>query len=138
MKTIQSFIVVALIAIVAVGCGKVEKILPKKDGTWKVTKQEQREYQNDVLQSTDTEITTTEMTFQKDGSGTYVEGGSSFTFNWSVNDDNDKLDFCQDFGGASICVTYDIVESSANAQTWYLEIVDGSDRTEFDLELERK
>ncbi len=138
MKTIHSFIVVALIAIVAVGCGKVEKILPKKDGTWKVTKQEQRDYQNDVLQSTDTEITITEMVFKKDGSGTYVDGGTTYAITWSVNDDNDEFTMCEDFAGASVCFTYDIIESKSDSQVWFLELSDGNDRTEVDIELERK
>jgi hypothetical protein len=138
MKAIQSFLIVALIAVVAVGCGKVEKILPKKDGKWKTTKQEQRYYENDVLQSTTTDITTTSFTFQKDGTGSLVDNGSTDAFTWSVNSDNDEITLCQDFGGVSICFTYDIVESKSTTQVWFGEIVDGSDRTEMDIELERE
>ena len=138
MKTIHSFLAVALIAIVAVGCGKVEKILPKKDGTWTTTKQVEREYENDVLQSTDDTISVSEFTFQDDGSGTYVEGGASYAFTWSVNDDNDEISVCESFSGVSFCFTYDIVESSKDAQKWYGEIVDDNFRTELELELARK
>jgi hypothetical protein len=138
MKTIQSFLIVALIAVVAVGCGKAEKILPKKGGTWKVTKQEQRDYQNDVLQTTTSAITTTDFTFQDDGTGTYVDGGETSAFTWTVNDDNDKITICEVFGGISFCFTYDIIESKSNNQIWYGELVDGTDRTEFDIEMERE
>ena len=138
MKTIQSFLIVALIAVVAVGCGKVEKVLPKKDGTWKTTKQEQRDYENDVLQSTTTAITTTKFTFQDDGTGSYVDDGTTSAFTWSVNDDNDKITVCEEFGGISFCFTYDVIESKGSSQVWYGEIVDGTSRTELDLEMERE
>jgi hypothetical protein len=138
MKTIQSFFLIALIAIVAVGCGKVEKILPKKDGVWKVTKQEYRSYENDVLQLTETDITVTSYTFKDDGSGTYLEGGVNTAFTWSINSDNDKITLCQDFLGVSICFTYDILESSGKAQEWFLSIVDGTSRDEYNVNLERE
>jgi hypothetical protein len=138
MNTVKSFLLIALIAIVAVGCGKVEKILPKKDGVWKVVKQEQRIYENNVLVETLTDISVTSFTFKDDDSGTYVDDGTTYPFTWSVNDDNDEISLCETDSGVSICLAYTILESDNKTQEWFLTIADDSIRTEFNINLERE
>jgi hypothetical protein len=141
MKSVKSFAIVALVAIVAVACGKVEKILPKKDGLWVGTSQTVASYVNDSLTSTVTETDSLgQAFFEKDGTGYSADfqGNNKVDFTWSVNDDNDKITLTDTSGFA---VIYDILESSNKAQKWFgtISITVGSDvyKTEITSEMER-
>lgn len=128
MKKFLSISALALVCIIAVSCGKVEKILPKKDGTWKSTSTTYRDFVNNTLDSTYTDTEASTMVFEKDGTGysytTNVDSTDAFT--WTVNDDNDIVTICQDFLGASFCVAFDVIESSKDSQTWMTTFQSGT------------
>jgi hypothetical protein len=110
-----------MVAVAAVGCKKVEKILPKKDGTWKATSITYYEYENSSLDTTYTETNNPEIyTFEKDGTGTISDGTDTANTTWEVNDDNDVIKLCAAFPGSSIyfCTDYDILESDKDRQVW--------------------
>lgn len=150
MKALKLILPMLLLAALMVGCGKVEKVLPKKDGKWQVTSQETRYYTHDNLDSM--EVLTSGLpvyTFNSDGTGSVTEGSNTTAFVWSVEDDSDDDDFiddsdddiniCQEFGGAQVCLEWDVRESSNKTQKWSAEIEDPSDDTkiEIDMNMER-
>ncbi len=141
MRAFKVLTLTVLLAIVAVGCSKVEKILPKKEGTWKTTSSVSRVYVNSAL---DTTITTTSglvdtYKFEKDGIGTYTDADTSVAFTWAVNDDQDEVTMCFDFAGLQICSKSTVLESEKDKQVWTsTDKVDGDvDWTETDATLER-
>lgn len=123
MKTsVKAFAIAALMAIVAVGCSKIEKILPKKDGKWKGESVEVKEYVSNTLDSTYTEIPNDSdgvWEFLKDGEGNIILPDTTMPFTWTVNDDNDEVTICQSFGSAQICFTQTVLESEKNRQVWF-------------------
>lgn len=121
-SSLKSFAVIALVALVAVACNKVEKILPKKDGLWVGTSQTVVSYVNDSLTSTETETDSLgQMFFDKEGTGYSADfqGNNKVDFTWSVNDDNDAITITDTSGTP---ITFDILESSSKAQKWFTSI----------------
>lgn len=143
MKSVKSFVLVALIAIVAVACGKVEKILVKKDGLWVGTSQTIVSYTNAAVTSTITETDSLGQTFfAKDGTGYSADfqGNNKSNFTWSVNDDNDILTITGVDSGA-VAFPATILESSSKAMTLFstISITVGTDvyKTEVTSEIAR-
>jgi hypothetical protein len=120
MKKLLSISALVLVCIIAVSCGKVEKILPKQDGTWRSSSTTYREFVANALDTTYTETFNSTMVFEKDGTGYSYETNADSTdaFTWSVNDDNDVVTICQDFFGLQFCVPFEVLESSKDSQTW--------------------
>lgn len=120
MKNLRFSILVLSLAMLAVGCNKVEKILPKKDGLWNVTNLTSKTYFNNALISTQSD-NNPGMTyeFNKDETGTYKDATDTQNFTWSVNADNDVLTICQEVNSITICLDLDIIESSKDAQEWH-------------------
>lgn len=121
-SSVKALLLATLVAFVAVGCSKVEKILPKKDGKWKQTSAKYEYYVNGTLDSTWTETATDSADvweFLKDGMGNIISTDTTLPFTWSVNDDNDKVTICFDFLGLQICSTSEVLESSKNKQVWF-------------------
>ena len=131
--------ILAVVAVAMMSCNKVEKILPKKDGIWKVTQMTQTDYKNGTQTSTETQTDSLPTyTFNKDGSGSYTDGVDSGTFEWSVNSDNDKITLTeQGFG-----ITMDVVESKKKTQKWQWNVestvADTTFKTETVMDLERQ
>ncbi|MBK9451296.1 MAG: hypothetical protein IPN95_18185 [Bacteroidetes bacterium] len=118
---IKVFAVTLMLAVVAVSCGKVEKILPKKDGMWVGTSQTVVTYVDDSLVSTETDTDSLgKMFFDKEGTGYSVDFQDSnrTDFTWSVNDDNDVITITGTDSG-SVAMPYDILESSSKEQKWF-------------------
>jgi hypothetical protein len=137
MKKLVSLLSLAAIVMVVASCGNVEKILPKKDGTWESGTTTYREYVANTLDSTYTDNTVTTYTFQKDGTGTYSENGTTTVsnFTWSVNADGDIVTLCEDFlGGSSLCIAWDVQESSGKEQLWMATIQSGVSGTYTEVE----
>jgi hypothetical protein len=140
--SIKAFAILAIMAIVAVGCGKVEKILPKKDGLWVGTSAHVVSYLNDTLFS-DTTLTDSlgEIFFDKDGTGYTADNGGAnqSPFTWSVNDDNDQLTIVDSSGTAT---TSDILEVEKNEMTLFSSVTSGTSpfvfRTEVTSVIQRK
>lgn len=118
---IKAFAVTLLLAVVVVSCGKVEKILPKKDGLWVGTSQTTVTYVDDSLVSTETDTDSLGfMFFDKEGTG-YSEDYANANrqeFTWAVNDDNDVITITVD----STSIDYDILESSSKEQKWFTSL----------------
>lgn len=111
MKTFKAMALAAFVAIALTACNNVEKILPKKDGRWDVSRVEAKTYFSGVLAS-DTVITDGNgfMVFNSDGTG-YTEdengtkdAGSDFT--WTADDD--KISVTDSSG----TLTSDVLEAS--------------------------
>lgn len=138
MKSFTIFAAALTLVIGMTSCNKVEKILPKQDGTWNISSQVSREYENDSLVFTGTETNVGTLFFDKEGTGTFTDADTTTTFTWTVNSDGDQVTICQDFFGIQFCIPNTVVESSKDAQSWSSVIVDGTSRSETDMELERK
>jgi hypothetical protein len=142
MKSLKGIALIALTAMVAVGCNKIEKILPKKDGEWKVTEITFREYTNGGLDTTYIESNSGEIyTFEKDGTGELRDGTDVYDLTWEVNDDNDVVKICVAFFGPSVFICFDntVLESEKNRQVWTNTDKETGDTTwtESDVTLER-
>jgi ABC-type oligopeptide transport system substrate-binding subunit len=128
MKSVKLFAIVALMALVAVACGKVEKILPKGTGLWKVSSSREVSYLNNVLES---DVTKTDslgqIYFDKAGTGYSTDFGSTTkdTFTWPVNDDNDVITITSNDTNA-IALPADILESSAKQMTIFFSMSGGT------------
>lgn len=130
--SVKALALAMLVALVAVGCSKVEKILPKKDGKWKMESAKYDWYMNGTLDSTWTEMGTDSSDiweFLKDGAGNIISTDTTLPFTWSVNDDNDAVTICQSFSGISFCVTQEVLESSKNEQVWFYSDKEAGDST---------
>ena len=118
---------IALVALMAVACGKVEKILPKGTGMWKISSSREVSYMNDSLLS---DVTRTDslgqIFFGDDGTGYSTEFGSTTkdNFTWTVNSDNDVLTILPSDTGA-IAMPADILESSSKQMTIFFSVTAG-------------
>ncbi len=138
MKKLQSFLTILAIALVAFACNKEERILYRKDGDWKTTKETQNWYYQGILIQTDTDIHMSEVNFQKDGGGTIVSDGETEVITWSINDEGDELRLCIVEGSISTCSDITLTESTKDKQVWHTEFSDGETRIEYDYELVAK
>ena len=119
MKSFQKIALAALFVMAIVSCSKVEKILVKQDGTWKVTSSVTRLYINNQLTQTTTSNGFTEVyTFEKDGTGKVTEVNVSLAFTWTISADQDEIVICYESQGATTCVASTILESEKNKQVW--------------------
>lgn len=121
-NSFKAILAVLMVATLTVGCSNVEKILPKKDGKWKIVSVKYEEYVNNTLDSTAIEPGVGEFyEFVKDGTGTFTDPDTSYAFEWSVNDDKDEVTMCVDFfgGGTQFCFTNTVLTSEKNNQTWF-------------------
>jgi hypothetical protein len=110
-----------MVVIASVGCNKVEKILPKKDGEWKATEIIYRDYTNGSLDTTYFETDLSEIyTFEKDGTGSITDGTDTADLTWEVNDEGDEIRLCVAFSGSSVFFCFDntILESEKDRQVW--------------------
>jgi ABC-type oligopeptide transport system substrate-binding subunit len=127
MKSVKLFAIVALMALVAVACGKVEKILPKGTGLWKISSSHEVSYLNNVLES---DVTRTDslgqIYFDKAGTGYSTEFASTTkdNFTWTVNDDNDIITITSSDTGA-VAIPADILESSSKQMTIFISLSGG-------------
>jgi|GEM_PF-2155024 hypothetical protein len=142
MKAFKSLFLVAVLGIVAVGCGKVENILPKKDGLWVGVSSTTESYVNDSLVSTEVQTDSLgQLFFAKDGTGysTDTDGSNRTDFTWSVNEENDQITLTDTSG---VPLVYDILESSNSAMTWFttfsFNLLGMDYRSDITAELERK
>jgi hypothetical protein len=118
-SSVKAFAIVAVLAIVAVSCNKVEKILPKKDGLWQGTESIVTQFIDGTQDTTWTDTDSLgRMFFDKEGTGyaTDFEGNNRVDFTWSVNDDNDVVTITDT---SDTAVMYDVLESSKNEQKWF-------------------
>ena len=138
MKKLQSSALIFALALVAFGCNKEERILFRKDGDWKTTKETQQWYFQGILVQTDTDIHTSEVTFKKDGTGTAVVDGTTEVISWKINDEGDELRLCMIEGSISTCFDFDLTESTKEKQVWHAEVVSEDTRIVYDYELVAK
>lgn len=119
MKKFSSLLSIVAMVMVAVSCGKVEKILPKQDGEWQTT------YQKIVTTDASGAVVDSEETsnvdslgtvhFESDGTGhSHNPDGSTGDFTWAVNDDNDVLTItiADSASGSSVVMDWEILEFS--------------------------
>ena len=139
MKNFKSLLTVALVAFAMVSCTKLDKVLPKADGVWKVTSEVYVAYENGV--ETEREVTAAAdfgtYTFKDDETGTYSAAGQADeAFTWTTNSDGDKLILTMT--AFPIAVTIDVLELKSKSQTWFFAFEDGTDREETTIMLERE
>lgn len=118
-STVKVFAMMALLAVIVVGCGKAEKILPKGTGMWAGKSSHTVTSVNDSVTSDITDTDSLGSTyFDKDGTGYTVEFGSTThsDFTWTVNDDNSVITITGTDSG-SVAMPIDIVDISAKEMT---------------------
>ncbi|MFN8397194.1 MAG: hypothetical protein U0176_21400 [Bacteroidia bacterium] len=139
-KTGYFLLTISAILFIAACSTGPKKILPKPDGGWYAEKITMRSYVGNTLDSTWVISHKSTYNFVKDLTGTRVDSaGSSHSFTWFVNDNNDNFQLCYNTSGSQDCKLYLIVNSDKNAQKFtYTEAgsVNGS-WTEEDLEMTR-
>ncbi len=138
MKTLKASFWILLLALVVAGCGGVEKIMPRQDGTWDVTTT-YRTFVASTLDSSWTDPVIT-FTFDKAGTFTYKDSNGTHTDTWTVNPDGNIVILCEATVGSLLCVDYLVEESAKDSQKWLGKIVgavNGS-YTEIELNLKRK
>lgn len=119
MKTLKTIFLVFLAASMFAACtADFDKIIVKQDGTWNVDKVTTESYTNGNLDTTEVLENQGTITFNSDNTGSYQDlNGESGNFTWTYNADTEQLTWTED----SISLTYDILESSNNAQTMQSE-----------------
>lgn len=127
MNSLKAFAIIALVAIVAVGCGKVEKILPKGTGLWQVSSSRTVSFINNVQTSDETQTDSLgQIYFDKSGSGYSTDFGSTSkdNFTWVVNSDNDVLTITTS-DSIPFVFAADILESSSKQMTIFISTSGG-------------
>jgi hypothetical protein len=140
MKTLKATFFIALLALIVVGCGGVEKILPRQDGVWKTTLSEHRSYVNSTLDSTWTDTQIFTYTFDKSGAGTFVDAAGSHIVTWSSNPKGDIVTICQNTITSQNCEQFLVLSSAKDSQNWRSQTagaVNGS-YTEHEIKLARE
>jgi hypothetical protein len=140
MKTMKLGLWMALLVAITMGCGKVEQVLPAKDGKWLSNSVAYRSYVNSTLDSSWTVTNPTTYTFEKGGSGTTVDSsGVSQVFTWSVNPDGDNFSFCRNSTTGQDCQLMLVVVNEKNRQEYKATVVGtvNGEWTEYDLVLAR-
>jgi hypothetical protein len=140
MKTLKACCLLLLLAMVVVGCGKVENILPSKEGTWTSTSSVYRYYVNSALDSTFTDTDTYTFNFQKGGALTLTDVSGPHTLTWSVNPGGDIVTLCSNTIGSQDCEQYVVKSSSKDSQSWSSKTAGSANGewVEHDLALARK
>jgi hypothetical protein len=120
MKTLKTIFLVVLAATMFAACtADFDKIIVKQDGTWNVAKSTTESYTNGVLDSTEVTENDGTITFKDDMTGSYVDSdGTTGNFTWAFNEELETITITED----SFPLTFDILESSNNAQTLQTEI----------------
>ena len=140
MKKFSAIMFTVAAVVLMTACNNVEKILPKKDGTWNISMITETETVNRTVTSDTTYSPVgTSFTFDKDGTGTYTEPDTTDSFTWAYNDDNETITMT--LASFPLAIVYDVLESSKDAQTWrYTFTFDDGTDVEVDestFELER-
>lgn len=111
-----SFLLIVCTSILA-SCSKApNKVLVKKDGTWNAaytTVTSQTGMPDQTVTGTST------ITFDKNGSGHYVDSGSTVNFTWSYNEAATSITMTEDTGNT---YTYTVSDMKPNSETWYTEV----------------
>jgi hypothetical protein len=139
MKTLKSTIIVALLAVLVVGCGGVDKILPRQDGTWRTTTITYTNFVGNVADSTWTDPQTYTYVFDKTGSAKFTDDLGTYDVTWYVNPEGDLVTICDNTASTQDCIQYVVQESAKNSQRWKATIngsVNGS-WLEIDMSLAR-
>lgn len=140
MKHLKITILLSLLLVLVVSCGKVKNVLVSQDGKWLSSAVTTRSYVNSTLDSTWTTQNPTTYTFDKAGTVVVTPTtGSSQTLTWTVNQNQDIISLCVSSPTYS-CTEYLIVSSSKSEQQWKATIVGAvnGEWTEQDLTLTRQ
>ena len=141
MKKLNLILVMLVVAGVFTACCNVEKVLPKKEGDWKVTNATTSVFVDGQAQTTDSTSTPDEDViyhFDEGGTGSYQEGSQSSDFAWSYNKDTEQITITQD-GFAQV---YDVLDCGKKAMqlffTFEIEFFGITTRTETTFDMERQ
>lgn len=124
MKTkFLSIAVILFSAIILVACGKIEKVLVKKDGLWNVASMMQKVTMGGTVIMDTTIADWGTITFTDDGKGTMTPKdtatwGAASTFSWSADQDEETVTIITGTSPNMDTTVYDVVESSAKEQSW--------------------
>ena len=127
MKTSFKLAIVAIAALIAVGCSNIEKILVKQEGVWNVTQFSFVEYTAETApnysytDSTEFDLAPSTMTFMDDGTGTFTFNFlgqvEDFPLTWTATEDEFTLNINDVFDNPLV---YTVNESSNDAQDYSL------------------
>lgn len=117
MKNLKTILFAFAAVLVFTSCNNVEKILPK-GGTWTISEEVNKEYEDGVLTGETSESNTGTFTFNDDNTGTYDVDGDTGSFTWSYSKDNETVTITENGLG----ITYDVLESSKDEQKWFTSV----------------
>ena len=105
--------VILLLTILISSCSKApNKVLVKKDGTWNAA----YTTVTTITGTAPTTVTgTSVITFDKNGSGHYVDSGNTINFTWSYNETATSITITEDTGNT---YTYIVTDLKMNSETW--------------------
>lgn len=138
LKKYPSVAFVLAITLAFFGCYEEKWTLYRKDGTWKTTKLTQHWSVQGTLMHSISDTIITEITFEKDGTGSVVEYGQNKAITWSLTGGGDQLNLCIIDGGIANCTQHYIWESTKNSLKMNSQSGNWRSLYEFYYEFERK
>ena len=129
MKTLSATLLLLAVLLTMVGCGGVEKILPRQGGTWNTTSTAYTSYVNSQVDSSwvDTQVIT--YVFDKTGSATLTVNGGTRTVTWFVNPEGNLMTICENTVSTQVCDQYLVLDSAKDSQKWKLTTQSGTNGT---------
>ncbi len=118
MKTLSATLLFVALLLTMVGCGSVEKILPKQGGKWNTVSTAYTRFVNNAADSSWVDSQVLSYVFDKTGSATLTENGGTHTITWYMNPDGDLMTICENTVSSQVCDQYLVLDSSKDSQRW--------------------
>lgn len=117
MKNAMHWLWAGIVVVAAVGCAKIDKILPRNEGRWDITNLNTITYVDDSLTANVNQTDSLGTYFFDDNGIGYLEDflGDRTDFIWEVNEENDWVTLTDTAGSPTV---YQVVESSSKEQVW--------------------
>ena len=129
MKTLSAMFLVAALLLTMVGCGGVEKILPRQGGSWNTVSTAYTSFVNSQADSSWVDTQVINYVFDKTGSASLTVNGGTRTVTWFVNPEGDLMTICENTANTQVCDQYLVLDSSKDSQKWKLTILGSANGT---------
>ena len=110
----STFLLILLLGSSLTSCGNLDRRLPKNEGRWNLETEHRIEIVNGNVVSDSTQTNLGTLIFNKDGTGQKFFSTDTIAIEWSFNKVTDQVTINQN----SINFVYNVLENSADAQTW--------------------
>ena len=140
MKHLYPLLYVCCCLLLGTACSRPNKVLPKKEGLWKISEVREQVFESSglVIDTTFQHAFTETYFFKEDGSGVFTDDGFTVDFNWTYDKTDKVIELA--FLAPALVQRYQVEKSRRTSQTWLIDFSDppGSpDRTERTIMLER-